>query len=114
LNIATKRVVLSRNVRWLDQNYTNYKKSQGLWDPSEEDDPDDVSNEEYGNDDDMAVPEQRDEATTNNNNHDNTPSWAAVTGRRVTRSATKSGAANLNSLGRPLRPNAKMIRQLAA
>jgi hypothetical protein len=31
----------------LDQNYTNYKKSQGLWDPLDEDDPDDVSDEEY-------------------------------------------------------------------
>ena len=36
LNIETKRVMMSRDVRWLDINYTSYKKQQGLWDESED------------------------------------------------------------------------------
>ena len=50
LNLETKRVVLSRDVRWLDQNYTSYKKSQGLWDNEDEDDPDEDSLGEFDED----------------------------------------------------------------
>jgi hypothetical protein len=80
-NVDTRRVVLSRDVRWLDQNYTNYKKSQGLWDPSDEDDPDDVSDEEQDDGvDEVNNNEEQQTATnamtTNNNNH---ALWADVT-----------------------------------
>jgi hypothetical protein len=30
-NLDAKRVILSQDVHWLDQNSTNDKKSQGLW-----------------------------------------------------------------------------------
>jgi uncharacterized protein YpuA (DUF1002 family) len=106
---------LSQDVRWLDQNYTNYKKSQGLWDPLDEDDPDDVRDEEQNDDgvEEANNNEEQQQTVTNammanNNNH---ISWADVT-RRTTRSATRAGA-TLDNLGQNAKPNAKLIRQMA-
>jgi hypothetical protein len=112
-NLDTRRDVLSRDVRWLDQNYTNYKKFQGLWDPLDEDDPDDVSDEEQddGVDEVNNYEEQQtatNAMTTNNNNH---VLWADVT-RHTTRSAIKAGA-TLDNLGQTPEPNAKLVRQMA-
>jgi hypothetical protein len=112
-NLDTRRVVLSWDVRWLDQNYTNYKKSQGLCDPSDEDGPDDVSDEEQDDGvDEVNNNEEQQTATnamtTNSNNH---VSWADVT-QRTTRSAIKAGA-TLDNLGQTSKPNAKLVRQMA-
>jgi hypothetical protein len=112
-NLDTRRAVLSWDVRWLDQNYTNYKKSQGLWDPLDIDDPDDVSNEEQNDGVDEANNNEEQQTATNamtinNNNH---VTWADVT-RRTTRSAIKAGA-TLDNLGQTPKPNAKLVRQMA-
>ena len=117
LNLDTKRVVMSRDVRWLDQNYTNYRKSQGLWDPNDEDDPDDVSDEEYEEnvvEDAIYKPTRMTTETNNDTTPTQTVTWSDMARRPATRSATRAGVVTLESTGQTQRPNAKLIRQLAS
>ena len=122
----TKRVVLSRDVRWLDQNYTSYKKSQGLWDNEDEDDPDEDSLGEF--DEDVSTTQNIEEPTNIDAITDMAPplrdhavetqvTWADMVRRPATRSATKAGRATLE----PIEPiprnepkkNAALIREMA-
>ena len=117
LNLETKRVVMSRDVRWLDQNYTNYKKSQGLWDPTDDDDPDDVSDDDYekdadqNNDHGTIVDAVQDAVTTTTTTA--RVSFADAVRGPTTRSAARAGAPAVDALPTTARPNAQLIRQMA-
>ena len=124
LNIETKRVMMSRDVRWLDKNYTSYKKQQGLWDESEDDDPDDVSDDDIEQDEEdinmevdnmegQVVTGQTRRATTTTS-PENRVTWADVVSRPATRSTTRA-----SEMARALEPvqrsrNAALIRQMAS
>jgi hypothetical protein len=115
--METKRVIMSRDVHCLDQNYMDYKKSHGLWDPTDKDNPDNASEEEEDqtNIEDNMIHEQEQEqetevAPTGNNNH---VSWADVAARPATRSVTRTRTANFTPLVTNAKPNAKLIRQMA-